>query len=1049
MTGTHASTGAPAPNARQWAAIRAVDRHVLVEAGAGTGKTFTVVRRLLYQLGVPVAGETAAQAIALDEVAAITFTTAAAAELKEKLRDALRAAGRRDLAFAIPDARIGTIHGFCRDILGDLALRTGQPLALDVLEPAEARSLVREVAQDTIIDALDRQGIGALFADRSLSEVIDHLVALASEPDRLRRIARHAADHRPAEQELIAIAQQVVARVDERLAASASADLDRLLTRTRDLLREHDDARRALQRHLKLLVIDEFQDVDPVQQEIAELIAEPATHRRDTPRLLLVGDPKQSIYRFRRADVTIWRAVAETFKANPDGCAVVALEESRRSVPPLLALVDTAIGPLLNAPVNGTERQAYEVDYLPLTATRPAQDTEPVVELGVVEDDTLKAEARRRAEAAWIAQRFAELHEQEGRPWRDMAILLPARAAMPLYQAALAARNIPSYASGGSGFFSAPEIVDLQLALSVLRDPANDLTLVGFLRAPFAALRDETLLALTLQGEGSLWSRLQEGQRLEGIDAGDLENLGRAVRTLQELVPLRDRVPTHDLLQRLLDKTGYVAHLVAMGDRQQALANIRQFLQFARAHGNKGVGELLRLVTELREQGDDTAEATLFGPGEDVVTITTIHSAKGLEWGVVAWADLSRTRMPVSGDLLVGRDRLALQLEEDGEPEGNEEAPGPWQALKVSEQAEEDAEMYRRHYVAATRARDRLLLVGFAEGSASAVSPSQQLRGALPVFGHASGAPIPLRSAGGEEFAALYRAIPAVDAPEPAPTAVPSVAELLARLPVPAPVHDRAGIRRQHSATSLMGHERCARRHWYRYALHLKEPSTAAPGARRGEMAAQVAGQIVHDVLERQRDAESIDALLDIAIAARDPEAPAAGTRGGDALREHLRAEVRAALATPEYRALLALPHARRELAFTWLLDDGIALEGAMDLVALEGSASAILDVKTSRLSPGEESQVAEAYALQRDVYVAAMQAIGGPPVERFLFHFTRTATAHAMPLDAAARAAAEKRVKASLASLRVRPPALAADAATCRFCGYREAGWCAGVTSA
>ncbi|MBX6365928.1 MAG: UvrD-helicase domain-containing protein, partial [Gemmatimonadetes bacterium] len=124
----------PEPNDRQWEAIRAVDRHVLVHAGAGTGKTFTVVRRILYLLGVEVRGERIAQPVGLGRIAAITYTNRAAADLKGKLRAALRAEGLRREAYEVDLARIGTIHSFCGEVLRDFALRAGRPPAGTVLE---------------------------------------------------------------------------------------------------------------------------------------------------------------------------------------------------------------------------------------------------------------------------------------------------------------------------------------------------------------------------------------------------------------------------------------------------------------------------------------------------------------------------------------------------------------------------------------------------------------------------------------------------------------------------------------------------------------------------------------------------------------------------------------------------------------------------------------------------------------------------------------------------------------------------------------------------
>jgi len=354
--------------------------------------------------------------------------------------------------------------------------------------------------------------------------------------------------------------------------------------------------------------VDEFQDVDPTQRDIAYLLGAPAERRPDTTRLMLVGDPKQSIYRFRRADVTVWTGVQREFEEDRLG-KVVALEENFRSVPAIVGFVDASVGAVLDASLschpdchpersegdrtrhgplrfaqgdnggNGVHgRAAYEVAYHPLRATRDAQPGVTAVELLVLDgahDLRLKAEDSRAIGAAAIARRMNEL-KAAGVKWRDMAVLLTSWGSLETYEGALQAADIPTYALLAEGFYERREIWDLILALETLRDPRDDRALLGFLRSPFVGVKDETLLDLVRQTTRPVWTRI--GQ----VKVAEQDLLEFGIDLVREHSTLRDRIPIHELAS-LLDGAGYLAHLVALGPAgQQPLANVRKFLRLAR-----------------------------------------------------------------------------------------------------------------------------------------------------------------------------------------------------------------------------------------------------------------------------------------------------------------------------------------------------------------------------------------------------------------------------------------------------------------------------------
>jgi ATP-dependent helicase/nuclease subunit A len=938
------------PRPSQWEAIRAVSEHVLVAAGAGTGKTTTVVGRILYLLGVPIEGERIAEPLTLEDIAAITYTNAAAADLKRKLRKELREAGLGDAAYEIDSARIGTIHAFCGAILREFALRSGRNPGARVLEEGEASALAAEAVHEALLDTLEKRRVAELdelFARYEAKKVKEWARQLVSDAARLERFADRRAELDVPTRALIDFALIARAEVDRRLNDAGALDFDRMIVWTRDLLERDETVRRALQRRIRTLIVDEFQDVDPAQRAIAYLLGAPAEGRADTTRLMLVGDPKQSIYRFRRADVTVWRGVERDFREAGLG-RVVTLEESFRSVPTIVGFVDASVGAVLAQPLRPGEPAEYEVPFQPVRATRPADPVvpRPVEVLALTGADGLKVDDARAIEAAAIARRMRELHDRDRIAWKDMALLLTAWGSLDIYQGALEAKEIPTYALLQEGFYERREVWDLLLTLETLRDPRDDRALIGFLRSPFVGVKDETLLDMVRQTERPVWSRIG------AVRCAEQELFDAGVALIREHVALRDRLPIHELLASLLDKSGYVAHLVALGEEgRQRLANVRKFLRIAREFRDGNVGDFLRAVREARKREDQEADERLFGQHEDVVTITSVHSAKGLEWPVVFWADLAREPRATGREpILIGRETVALK-----DPDLEEQGEG-WTALQEQEKDEAAAEQKRLWYVAATRAKDRLILSGFTDGRPKDSCAAFALAGVLGLCRERGGV-LPYTAADGSPFEAVVSAVPVAEVPEvPEEPFDPAVVpESLV------PIRVKAG-RPRHSATELMTFGRCPRRHWFKYVVGLREPALDRSGPEWGSAIAR--GQIVHDVLEHIREEAELELLLEAAIGRWDPDLPAPDTEPGREHREALAREIEAVRTHPAYRELDDAPGRRRELEFVHLATPGDFLQGKIDLAAPDNGGVAALDVKTGGGDAEALKRKADGYAL-------------------------------------------------------------------------------------
>jgi ATP-dependent helicase/nuclease subunit A len=992
----------------QRAVVLASNTHLLVGAGAGSGKTSTVVQKLCYLLGGTVldaAGATYVHPapISITEVAAITFTNEAAADLKRKLRAALVATGLRDVAMDVDSARIGTIHGFCGDLLRDFALRAGLPPLLNVLADGESRALSEACAQLVVqraaLDGPD-DDLNALLEERSLRSVTGNVAMLAEDSDRLSTWSTQWSALRAHERALLVLAKRARDERERELTSLRGLDFDRMIVATRDLLRDHASVRQAVQRQLRLLVVDEFQDVDPAQRDIAYALGGITTGDASPTHIMLVGDPKQSIYRFRRADVTIWNAVATDFD-RPGFGQRLDLTDNFRSRDGILALEDAFVGPQLDSVIDPSAgRQPYEVDYAPLTAAGDEREGDRCVEViavdGREDGATIKIDDVRVAEARAIAGRMRALHA-EGERFGDMAIVLNAFSSVDIFASALRDAQIPVYVLRGEGFWETREVLDCVLALRAIRDPADEVALIGFLRGPMVALNDDTLLALAeARNAGGLRSAMDTEPRERPL-------LDHACALLTRYAALRDRVPVDELLKRLLGETGFLVAL--MHDRErgpQAVANVRKLLRMTATVPEQSVGEFLREVREARAREDRQGQERLYRERADVVTITTIHSAKGLEWPIVFWSDLARGAVESTGALQCGRDLFRLKLEVGPLDKDGKIVDAEYTTLREALAREQTAEWYRLWYVASTRAKRRLILSGIPLGTMRKGPPSvaSALVERFPALSDALDADtISYAGSSGNTYALVVhittlQRFESALRDEIATHATMSPEELAQFAPSPRLLAP-AG-RTRVSATQLMTFASDAARWRTRYVRGF-DPQGDVPW-RSGSGSSTVTGTIVHEVLERFNfELADLSELLESAIERHDTDAPDARSEDGARYRARIAQMVHTALTSAAWRTLHALPHAKRELTFVRILPDGSTIDGAIDLIARDGAVARVLDIKTG--GGDDAAALSQRYRVQAAVYASAVRAIAGC---HSTFALLRTTDGSEIPIETA-----------------------------------------------
>ncbi|MGC9467251.1 MAG: UvrD-helicase domain-containing protein [Anaerolineae bacterium] len=511
-------------------------------------------------------------------------------------------------------------------------------------------------------------------------------------------------------------------RYEARKAERRALDFDDLEAGALGLLEAYPEVLDYWREEVRALLVDEFQDTNRRQAALLELL------NQGRECLFVVGDAKQSIYRFRGADVEVFRN--EAAKASH----VYELSTSYRAHKDLVESLNALLAPVL-----GTEediRQPYIEPFAPLTPHRevaPEGMQPPYIEvhiaLGTKQDGALQVAAQAVAnrlvelvekEKVLIEDREAGPGDRRAPNYGDVAILCRASTSFRAYEDALEASGIPFLTVAGRGFYERPEVRDALNALQAIADPTDDLALAGLLRSPAFGLTDIALYLLVKsarEGGTSLWGALSQDLVALGAERAPAT---RATELVRKLNALAGRVPVADVLKAFLDTTGYRAILRRAG-QARAAHNLEKLLSDAHTSGIVGMSAFLAYVEELRDVGTREGEARVLSEG--AVQLMTVHAAKGLEFPLVVIGDAARGTHGVRGPLISRTAGLVLPLkaspaEEDASNDDAEEiSSAVYQLVKAQEEAQERAESDRLLYVAATRVKDMLWISGTARKS--------------------------------------------------------------------------------------------------------------------------------------------------------------------------------------------------------------------------------------------------------------------------------------------------------------------------------------------
>jgi ATP-dependent exoDNAse (exonuclease V) beta subunit len=866
-----------------------------------------------------------------------------------------------------------------------------------------------------------------------------------------------------ADADLAACLQQELAGATERYqalkAAAGALDFDDLLTKARDLIQANADVRRHLQAKFKRVFVDEFQDTDPIQADILMLLAsddpaisDPARVRPSPGKLFIVGDPKQAIYRFRGTGVSTYWRVRQRLKDS--GGRVLQLETSYRSVPSIQCFVNAAFGRAMIAD-EWTEQAGYE----PLSRFRPEEPSQPsVVALPVPKPYSRRSYGAPKAsgwaieeslpdavgafiawltseECGWtVSERQADGQDRRVpiQP-RHIAILFRRFVSFGEditrgYVKAIEARGIPHLLVGGKAFHGREEVEAMRAALAAIEWPDDELSVFAALKGPLFAIDDEHLFEFRhrfgvfhpFRVPVELGGNSGQELALTGEPTTQMTPIADALRLLQQLHRGRNYRPVADTIGRLLAATRAHVGFILRPAGEQALANVLHIAELARQYEAGGGISFRGFLDQLTDaaQSTEAAEAPILEEGSDGVRLMTVHKAKGLEFPVVILADLTcrMSRTDASRYLDAPQGLCAIKI--------GGWAPHELHEHEAEEVARDEAEGIRLAYVAATRARDLLVVPAIGDGpwDGGWLSP---LNDALypPVDRRRSAARGPKCPAFRSKDTVLERPN---DEPARHSTVCPGQYDFDGGYSVvwwdPAALtlglKPAMGVRRDDLIVKDVARDvvadgrtkydvwKLARidardrgsvptmrvktvREWVADDTFAAEPQRtrsqqisvlSVPLRLRGTRPSGAAfGTLVHAVLARapfgvsRADLDDIAALESRLLAMSDEDAASAAAIAEsvmthDLLQRAMRADARGAC--------------RRETPVTLTLDDGTLVEGVVDLAFEENGAWTVVDYKTDReiAADGEEQ-----YRRQLAAYALAISQATGAPASGIL----------------------------------------------------------------
>lgn len=1079
------------PTPEQALAINTIKSNVSLLAGAGSGKTYVLMKRFVQILRADLS-------VNPTNIVAITFTRKAADEIKGRVRQAVSECveqAQTDLERLrwqehlqkVESAPISTIHSLCSRILRDNPVETQLDPEFTILEDFEAQDFFKETLQQYLRKNIkENAALRRLVQTYGVNSFVNQVTALGDKLAELVREDNLAEPYLKAKEELPALQQKLFAAVREVIEArealgaktkgrqtltEAAGLLDEMqkqllapepdcslldasgvvkvsgkalaaeLTNLKNLrqelnnvllnakgcdlvqdwlavlqefytclsarkqennvlfnddldllaiehLQKNEALRQKYQERYKYIMVDEFQDTNERQRQLIYLLCGNKLDGKNN--LFIVGDVKQSIYRFRHADVSVFNKVKEDIAQNAG--QNLGMKTNFRSTQSIVESCNTAFCQLMDLPKEEICLEHHEgantggAKICLLQVPYKSKDDD----LGAKED---KWQKEAEAIAAYLQQELPKV-EPQLRPGASKAILLRAMTHCEILRQTLQGYGINCVVVKGKGFYEQQEVLDILNLLAALHNRYASLELAGALRSNYFGLDDATLTQLFWQTENDkpLWDVLQ------AVGSGELqlnlppEQQALAMQAAERLRSLRQAaalMALPELFAQLWDELKPEFVLSQQENGPSKLANVKKLRRLAQQYcqtKQASLAEWLQNVKDLRASSSKEPAATV--QADDALQIMTIHNSKGLEFDLVILPQLDKS---VKGDTasikyLPGKEGeqglLGIKVPDK---EMQLQNSGVYEQAKARDSELEEAESRRLLYVAMTRAQKQLLMVG--------TVAEEKLPEA--VIG------LPAAKSWWQQLQAVYEAdwekresscpwvrLLCADALSPAVVQQGEQQQLalepLALAPLPA--YAACG-RTCFTASALQTYLHCQRQYYYQQVLAVPELEQTVAGEQAHELPASVTGSIVHKALELY-NGYNAEAVFAIALDKFAPGAEAAQARS----------MFNAYISSDLYKALQKKQ--KRELEFVQPLQQELAAEGVIDLLAFdEADNMIIVDYKTG--TPPEPDEVKLGYAYQLALYKdAAEKLYPGKRVVCAELHFLQNMSVWQLPLD-------------------------------------------------
>ncbi len=698
------------------------------------------------------------------------------------------------------------------------------------------------------------------------------------------------------------------------------------------------------QKRYPYLMVDEFQDTNEEQKRLVYLLSGGNANRLLGHNLFIVGDAKQSIYRFRGADVSVFKKVRDAI-SETDGTDIV-MDDNFRSAPEIITACNTLFDDLL-----GDDAKS-DVTAQPL---RPHQPASCLPVFAVLQQGDCSAEECQAAEARYVADVVKNLvaaHPELS--YEQIAILLPAIHLAESYAKALLDLGIKSQVTDGKGFYDRIEIVDIMNLLTVLCNTKKDWALVGFLRSPFAGLTDQQISNLLHFDKNlCLWDSLQ--QQVDEL----LYTLGKKLDELRK-VALHQSLP--ELFDAMEATLAIEPTLLMQNGGREKLANYRKLRSLAvgdAMNGHCSVADFLNKLQQMRSlAARESGSQQELDP--NAVQIMTIHKSKGLEFPAVLLPNLDK-RDPVDGSGLVYMPGVGLGVKTE-DASGQMQPTSVYQAVQLENSRLEESEKKRQLYVAMTRAEKYLVLV-HVENGRKGNNREKWGQSLSRVFAPGTAHAGEVEWVEKEVKSLLGK--PAISTKEEdKPELIADAAyDRLKPITFPRKI--------ELSATALLHYDTCPRKFYYEYLEKMPPVEPEPIGEGLYQISPATLGTYVHKVLELL-ETSPLQTALEIALEeVEEPEKERALFRqaGKDLVQRYCQ--------SPLYQELLPFEKEREkqfQLLFYKNGRDQISFTGRMDLlVHLSGDTLAIVDYKTGH--PPMDGEEKQGYRRQLLLYSLAAEA--------------------------------------------------------------------------